>query len=632
VRFRPSGGRAAIAACLAVVLSASYGLTRPAAAASKWTRLRTANVVLIGEGGDRPLRQVAERLEQFREVFGRLFPSTRKAMPAPIVVYVFPSVKAYQPFMPLFDGKRVDVAGYFQATPGAYYITLDGQASGRGFPVIFHEYVHLLTGNALADVPVWFNEGLAEYYETYEMYGREARLGKVNEHHVHSLRERFIPLAELLAITHQSPMYNEGDRRGIFYAESWALVHYLLIGNPERSGQLATFLQKYADGMPTPTAVKEAFGVTEAQLEKELRQYVQQSLYRSMRYTFPDKVAVDKDWQIDQLSEADGETALAELLLALRRHDDAKARVEAVLQTAPEHARALAVLARVRSANGQPDEALALVDRAIAAAPADYLPSYYKALVLLRPESATTQSVSADAARAALPHLHRATTLAPSLADAHGLAGWASLLAGSFVDAKASAGAAFTLSPRHEYALLHASARVHLLDLGARAALTALVERGSEDWIRKEALSLITRLNSIGRAAPSLAPGASGTDRPAADGATETAAAAASRLRPVFRPLAPGEVREIGQFEGVDCPPRAALVFRVKTPERVMRLTTTAFDKVEFLTYRPDPPGSVGCGARKAPERVYFTYRPGTTTGLDGAVVAIELLPDDYQP
>jgi tetratricopeptide (TPR) repeat protein len=632
VRFRPSSARAALVVCLVLAALTALVAPAPASAAPRWSRLRTPNFVLIGEGGDRPLREVAERLEQFREVFARLFPSTRQAMPAPIVVYVFPSEKAYQPFMPLYNGKRVDVAGYFQATAGAYYITLDAQAGSRGYPVIFHEYVHLLTGNALADVPVWFNEGLAEYYETYEMSGRQANLGKFNESHVHSLRERFIPLAELLAVDHTSSMYNEGDRRGIFYAESWALVHYLLIGNPERRGQLTTFLQKYADGTPTATAVREAFGVTEAQLEKELRQYVNRSVYQSMRYTFEDKVAVDKDWQVDQLSDADGQAALAELLLALRRYDDAKARAEAVLQTTPAHPRALAVLGLVKAAAGQADEAVGLLDRAIATAQDDYLPSYYKALALLRPGTGGTQSISTEAARTALPLLYRATTLSPSLADAHGLAAYAALLVGNYTDAKASAAAAFKLSPRHEYALLHARARVHLLDQGVRPALTALVKRGSEDWIRKDAMSLLTHLTSLERAAPSMS--ATSAARPAAGASgagPATGPAPPPRVVPVFRPISPGEVRELGHFEAVDCPRGAGLVFRIKTPDRVLRLTTAAFDKVEFLTYRPDPPGSVGCGTRK-PERVYVTYRRGEAAGAEGIVVAIELLADDYQP
>jgi hypothetical protein len=610
------------------------------AATSRFTRLRTPNFVLIGENGDRPLRRVAERMEQFREVFGRVFPNTRQAMPAPIVVHVFGSKRDYQPFMPLFNGKRVDVGGYFQQAEGAYYITLSTEAGEYAYPTIFHEYVHLLVGNALADVPVWFNEGLAEYYSSYEMFGdRQAKLGRVKEEHVFDLRERFIPLTELLAVDHQSPLYNEGSRRGVFYAESWALVHYLLIGNPKRQGQLSAYLEKHADGVPSAQAVREAFGVSEAELEKELRRYVQQSAYTSMRYTFEDKVAIDKDWTIDQPSEADGQAAYADLLLASRRYEDAAARANAALKLVPDHARAQAVLGRIRAAEGQAEASRTLLAQAVkAAGDTDYLPAYYQAHLLLRGEGKHSPEITPDAAREALALLGRVKTLQPSLADAHGLAAYAWLVANNPAAAMAAAAAAFKLSPRHEYALMHSRARVYLRDETVRPSLDALVARGSSDWIRREAQELIAFLGTLQAHHAAVAAGGGGgvaasttsmatTDTP---GSADTAAP--SRLIPVFRRLGAGEVREIGMFEGVECP-RDGVVFKVRLASRVARVSAKAFDQVEFFTYRGDPPGQIACGTLKKAERIYLTYRAtGGAAGTDGAAVAIELLPDDYQP
>jgi tetratricopeptide (TPR) repeat protein len=618
------------------------GLRAGGAAASRFTRLRTPNFVLIGENGDRPLRRVAERMEQFREVFGRVFPSTKQAMPAPIIVHVFGSKRDYQPFMPLYNGKRVDVGGYFQQADGAYYITLSTEAGEYAYPTIFHEYVHLLVGNALAEVPVWFNEGLAEYYSTFEISGdRSAKLGRVKEEHVFDLRERFIPLTELLAVDHASPLYNEGSRRGVFYAESWALVHYLLIGNAKRKGQLATYLQKHADGVPSSQAVREAFGVTEAELEKELRRYVQQSAYSSMRYTFEDKVAIDKDWIIDQPSDADGEAAYADLLLALRRPEEASARADTAIELAPNHARAQAVLGRIRAEDGQADAAKTLLDQAVkAAGETDYLPAYYQARHLLRGEGKHAPTVTADAAREALALLGRVKTLQPSLADAHGLAAYGWLVANNPTAAMASAAAAFKLSPRHEYALLHARARVFLRDPAVRPALDALVARGSSDWIKREAQELIAFLGKLEAHQASMA-ARSGAAGAATSTSTSTAmadtpgvpgAARAPKVVPVFRALGAGEVREIGMFEGVECP-RDGIVFTVRLPSRVARVSAKAFNDVEFFTYRSEPPGQVACGALKKPERIYLTYRAtGGAAGTDGAAVAIELLPDDYQP
>ncbi len=633
--------------CLCAVVALAIGLTplldataRAAAAApSKWTRLRTPTLTLLGEQGDKPLRRVAERMEQFREVFGRVFPSTKQSMPAPIVVHVFGSERAYQPFMPLFKGKRIDVGGYFQPADGAYYITLNTEAGERAYPVIFHEYVHLLVGTALADVPVWFNEGLAEYYSTYEMSGeRQAVLGRVKEEHVYDLRERFIPVSELLAVGHTSPLYNEGDRRGVFYAESWALVHYLLIGNAKRKGQLATYLEKYAGGVPSAQAVREAFGVSEAELEKELRRYVSQSIYQSTRYTFEDKVAIDKDWTVDQPSEADGQAAYADLLLALRRPEEAAARAEAALTLAPDHARAQAVLGRIRAADGQADVAAGLMERAVAAAgETDYLPAFYRARMLLHGEGKHAPEVTTASARHALVLLTRVTTLQPNLAEAHGLAAYAALVADDPQAAMASAAAAFKLSQRHDYALMHARARVHLRDKAVRPALEALVARGSSDWIKRQAQELLDFLAKLEMARATAT--TSAASAPAAPRPTDTAdtpgmptASRPPRVIPIFREIGAGEVREVGVFEAVECP-REGIVFKVRLPARVVRVGAKAFDQVEFLSYRSDPPGRVACGPRPKPDRIYLTYRStGGAPGTDGVAVAIELLPDDFQP
>jgi tetratricopeptide (TPR) repeat protein len=103
---------------------------------------------------------------------------------------------------------------------------------------------------------VWFNEGLAEYYSTFTpaANGKTAMLGRPIARHVLLLRERFLPIADLIAVDHGSPLYNEGERASIFYAESWALLHYLLKDDAwtllSRAAQLSpnSFATQYALG------------------------------------------------------------------------------------------------------------------------------------------------------------------------------------------------------------------------------------------------------------------------------------------------------------------------------------------------------------------------------------------------
>ena len=128
-------------------------------------------------------------------------------------------------------------------------------------------------------MPPWFSEGLAECYSTFQADKKRAQIGKPVMRHLETLRgHSLIPLSELLAVTHGSDDYH-GERSGIFYAESWALVHYLLWGNPERRPQLVEFLDQVGQGESADAAFSKGFGMTPEELENELRYYIEQGRF-----------------------------------------------------------------------------------------------------------------------------------------------------------------------------------------------------------------------------------------------------------------------------------------------------------------------------------------------------------------
>src|SRR5262245_32793307 len=139
----------------------------PVSAKDNWVSVRTKNFYLIGSANEKEIRKVALKLEQFREVFTKLFPNMKFNTPVPTTVVVFKSKSAYQPFGPPNSG------GYFQAGQDVNYIALSTETNGEGddaiFNIIFHEYTHLLVNNTFSNAPAWFNEGLAEYYSTFSI-------------------------------------------------------------------------------------------------------------------------------------------------------------------------------------------------------------------------------------------------------------------------------------------------------------------------------------------------------------------------------------------------------------------------------------------------------------------------------
>ncbi len=81
-----------------------------------------------------------------------------------------------------------------------------------------------------------------------------------------------LPLKTLFEVDHKSPHYNESKKKGIFYAQSWALMHYLLIGKTGRVEPLTKFLQLQNENVPIDQAFQQAFGMPFETMEKDLAQ------------------------------------------------------------------------------------------------------------------------------------------------------------------------------------------------------------------------------------------------------------------------------------------------------------------------------------------------------------------------
>ena len=278
-----------------------------AQAKDTWTTVRSKNFTLIGNASEKDIRQVGNRLEQFRNVFGLLFPTIPLKAPVPTTVIVFKNDSSYKPFK-----SNPNVSGYFMPGEDVNYITLTSEKSGEDQPfrVIFHEYVHLLVENVLgATVPLWFNEGLAEYYSTFDIKEdyRHVILGDLIANHVLYLREtKFLPLRTLFAVDYRSPFYNEGNKMNIFYAESWMLVHYLLQGDSQKHRpQLAKFVDSLRAGTKIEDAFQQAFQENIESFEKDFKAYIQAAKYMATGVTFEHKLDFDSEMKAEPLAEGE---------------------------------------------------------------------------------------------------------------------------------------------------------------------------------------------------------------------------------------------------------------------------------------------------------------------------------------
>ncbi|HYX41149.1 MAG TPA: DUF1570 domain-containing protein, partial [Pyrinomonadaceae bacterium] len=253
-----------------------------AATKEQWTSIRSAHYLFVGDASATELRRVAVRFEQFRAAFAELFPAFGLNAPVPTRVVVFSDDKTYSPFRPLYRKRTVAFTGYFQAGLDTNYIALPlGLPAEDLYALPQHESVHLLIGSSARQVPDWLNEGLAQYYSTFALATHGGLLGTPIQRHVEFLREhRLLTLAQLFQIERGSADYVEDERNDIFYAESWALVHYLISGNAgRRQLQLLRFMEMLAAGLPVEHSFEQAFHADYQTIEAELTAYIARGTY-----------------------------------------------------------------------------------------------------------------------------------------------------------------------------------------------------------------------------------------------------------------------------------------------------------------------------------------------------------------
>ena len=398
----------------AVVLAAliSTAAVRALPRKDDWIELRTANFTLFTNAGESNTRRIAADLERLRDVLAQLAPGVALNSPVPTYLFVFKNAGAFEPYQRTYAGKPLAAGGYFLSTELANYVAINGDRRGDERSIIYHEYLHYVLRNQYASLPLWLNEGIAEYYSTFEVAGGEAKIGLPIVEHVAWLRKNpLIPLTSLFAVDESSRDYNEGSRRGAFYAESWALVHYLMSGSPERRGQAAEYLRLAQAGAPPGQIFQQAFGADPAALERELRRYVQGYLFNYTRASI--RPEANLAMTARPMAWADVLYRLGSLLADLGDEHRAAAaeHFRAALAERPDHGPALAGLGYLEELADHPREARTWYEKAAKLAPDDFLVQFLYARNLMEDPGPGTQRQ----ARAALA---KAVQLRPDFGEA----------------------------------------------------------------------------------------------------------------------------------------------------------------------------------------------------------------------
>ncbi len=347
----------------------------PCVFCQRWTAVRGEGYSVITDAGAPTAQKMAHRLEQMRGLLG----GSTKLLPLRVVLLASDS---------LFSGLRPSdtSGGFYQSSADEDWIVVRwGRPDSER--AMSHELVHAFLEHSGPRRPLWLEEGLAEFYSTALQESKHWIIGKPIENHVRVLNQNtWFGEREFFEARHDSPLRDESSRVGRFYAQSWAIVHYLLTtpGIREKTPALFTAL---GDGVPFARACEAVLGQRQGLLIEFARRAVERARFQTARIgadpaTGPAPPAgvlssEEADSMLVSLALAAGRPGMASKaarspaqrgLLALRLGNIPEAEkllAEAVGDGSPDAAPYFELAMLLREGKREPDRVAALLRQAI---------------------------------------------------------------------------------------------------------------------------------------------------------------------------------------------------------------------------------------------------------------------------
>jgi len=356
-----------LVACLLLITS-SFTADAKEIWEGSWVEIRSEHFVLASGLSEERSIKLALQLENFRAAVDALTGVKGVEEPIPTKIYVLPRAEKALGF-------NGSLGGYFKARMRANYAVMIPSGSYSD-DILKHEYTHyLISSRDHRPYPGWLNEGLAEVFSTLLVDDDVVEFGRAPEGRVNNLVA--LDWISFQSILDGSRSRMNGRVAAMFYAQSWLLVHYLMMGDAGQfSAKTADYLSRLEHAEPPLAAFEAAFGVEVDALERRLIAYAQKQmgfLRFSLKAPF---AAADLRTRAMKPDEVAAQVGLLAMLQG--NYDDAEEFYEAALDENPDNASALVGIADLHKFADRYDEAAPLYERALALEPndADHLLDY----------------------------------------------------------------------------------------------------------------------------------------------------------------------------------------------------------------------------------------------------------------
>jgi Flp pilus assembly protein TadD len=290
-------------------------------------------------------------------------------------------------------------------------------------------------------LPIWFTRGIAAVLSNTNVTNKEVQFGRAMPSYVVELQSggRF-SLEQLFAMNRQSPEFQRRVDRQRFDSQAWALMHYLLFGDPDTEGRerrLNALSSALTAAVPSAEAVESVYGSL-ATLDAAYRRYVDRNMFRYAVLKTEIQISA-KGFAVRPVEAGQLAAIRAGYLAASARPVDARSAIAQARQLSPNSPASYEVEGLLLERETRADEARVAYEKAVELKSENFLP-YLRLANMLR-----AQGPEATAARRAL--IEQSVALNDNFVQGQQALGGVLLQAGLFTEALAPARRAVELDP-----------------------------------------------------------------------------------------------------------------------------------------------------------------------------------------
>lgn len=638
-----------------VVCALASGAELRAQPPEKWTEIRSENFRFAGNAAPAEIAQAAQKLEQFRFVFTKIFKQYNFTAPIPTTVLVFKDEQTFLKFKPLdVNGQPKEfVKGYFLAGTDLNYIALSADAMrANDFTTVYHEYVHFLINNTLGktNIPPWLNEGFAEYYEQFRVENnRRITLGAANQAHLALLRKNgLMPLDKFFAVDYYTLNRQPKENMVQFYAQAWALIHFFKhSSNGAQKNNLDEFAALLTASVPAKKAFQEAFETSGETLEKELKKYVERKSLDTEIFELESVAALANLTKSLEISAADALSFQGDLLLHANRFDEAEKYLAQAVALDGESVFANTAMGFLKIKTKETVAARKFLEKATRADSTNFMAHFGYAYLLSREGMSDYGFIisylpaTADKIRASL---RKAIELNPHYAESFHLYAFVNFVQSQNLDEGLEMiEKALAIAPGNQwYQIRKAELLMKKHDFSAaRPIAQKVIQTAADDDLKLYSINTLNLINSWEAQLEAAKDAEKERENPAATDKILSEEeilrlneiALRESLNQALRRPRPDEKRILGFVTGADCDSNE-IVFSFNSEGRQFRLRSNSFADVILISFAPNRAGTqIGCNTRGSAQFAVITYRPARAKSANflGEAVAIEFVPENFR-